>query len=175
METLERWLLGISRLIIGTLILISIAINLANTIGRYVFDAPIYWAEEVMIFMMVWCVFVGAVLVTWDGTHLKMDLFANMLSMKARRIVNALAALLLMAISAIIAFQSWQVTSRMAELGQKSMVAEVPMVFTHSALLVGFIIMFLVVLVRFRTLMIPTDLNAEIEEALAEQGKASRD
>ena len=70
-------LMAVPRFLVAALILTSIAINFANVIGRYVFFSPIIWAEEVMIFIMVWCVFIGAVLVTWDGRHLRMDLLAE--------------------------------------------------------------------------------------------------
>ena len=76
------------RFIIGSLILAGIAINFANVLGRYLFLAPIIWAEEIMIYIMVWMVFVGSVLVTWDGHHLKMDFFSIMLPSPAKEIMN---------------------------------------------------------------------------------------
>jgi len=43
----------IPRFIIGVAILVGIAINVANVIGRYFFLEPIIWAEEIMIYIMV--------------------------------------------------------------------------------------------------------------------------
>ena len=60
-------LVTIPRAIIGTMILVGILINVANVIGRYLFLEPIIWAEEIMIYIMVWTVFIGAILVTLDG------------------------------------------------------------------------------------------------------------
>jgi len=74
-KVLTFGLVTIPRLILGTLILVGIAINFANVIGRYLFQAPIIWAEEIMIYIMIWAVLAGAVLVSWDGNHLKMDFF----------------------------------------------------------------------------------------------------
>ena len=155
MKLLERGLLGLCRLIIGSLILFSILLNGANTAARYLFASPIYWAEELLVFILVWCVFIGAVLVTWDGAHLRMDLFSNMLPERWRKVLNAIGSVILMAVCAIIAVQSWQVSSMMARLDQRSIVGEIPMLLPHSAILVGFSIMFLVVLIRFRTLLLP--------------------
>jgi TRAP-type C4-dicarboxylate transport system permease small subunit len=45
------------------MILLTVEISLvisANIIGRYVFDASIYWAEEVVRYSFVWATFVGA-------------------------------------------------------------------------------------------------------------------
>ena len=66
-------LISVPRAIIGCMILVGILINVANVIGRYMFLEPIIWAEEIMIYIMVWTVFIGAILVTFDGQHLKMD------------------------------------------------------------------------------------------------------
>ena len=52
-----RWLVSALRVIAGTLLVLSVAINFANVIGRYFFSASIYWAEEIMLFLMVGCVF----------------------------------------------------------------------------------------------------------------------
>ncbi len=63
-------------------------INIANVIGRYVFSAPIFWAEEVLVFMVIWAVFLSAVAITFNGGHLSMDLFYAQLKPPWRRIVN---------------------------------------------------------------------------------------
>ena len=38
----------------GVLFFIAMLINIANVIGRYVFSAPVFWAEEVLVFIIVW-------------------------------------------------------------------------------------------------------------------------
>ena len=38
----------------------AIAINLANVVGRYVFAAPVFWAEEVLMFMIIWGIYIAA-------------------------------------------------------------------------------------------------------------------
>jgi TRAP-type C4-dicarboxylate transport system permease small subunit len=142
--------MAVPRFIVAALILASIAINFANVVGRYVFFSPIVWAEEVMIFIMVWCVFIGAVLVTWDGRHLRMDLLANSIPNPWRMVVNFIAAAGFLVLAALVVTQSWQVVSLFAQLGQKSTTAGVPMVIPHSAVLIGFGLMFVCVAVRFR-------------------------
>jgi len=142
--------MAVPRALVAVLILLSIAINFANVIGRYVFFAPIIWAEEAMIFIMVWCVFIGAILVTWDGRHLRMDLLAAAIPSPWREAINAAAALAFLAVTGLVVSQSWQAVALFAELGQKSNTAEIPMVVPHAALLIGFALMFVCVAVRFR-------------------------
>lgn len=138
------------RLIIGVAILVGIAINVANIIGRYIFLAPIIWAEEIMIYIMVWCVFIGATLVTWEGRHIKMDLLSVSMPSPFKEIVNFLSAAGIVVISVFVIMQSWKVTGMMARLDQRSVVAEIPMVVPHAAVLFGFAAMGLALLARFR-------------------------
>lgn len=156
-------LMAVPRFIVAALILASIALNFANVIGRYVFFSPIIWAEEVMIFIMVWCVFIGAVLVTWDGRHLRMDLLANIIPSPWRETINFIATAGFLVIAALVVSQSWIAVSLFAELGQTSTTAGVPMMIPHAAPLIGFALMFVCVAVRFRE-HIAGALASEAEE-----------
>jgi TRAP-type C4-dicarboxylate transport system permease small subunit len=143
-----RYVLGVPRLIIGALILFSIALNFANVIGRKLFSAPIVWADEIMIFIMIWCVFVGAIVVTLDWAHLGMDLFVSKLREPWRRILEALTAALTLCVAGFVTWQSWQATSLFGRLGQTSVVANIPMVVPHAAITLGFAAITLIVAVR---------------------------
>ena len=147
---LELLIGTLPRIVIGVLILASIGINFANVIGRYVFHAPIVWAEEIMIYIMVWITFAGAVLVTWRNRHLSMNMFTIMLPRRWMRLVNVGAVLAFMAVCVFVIVQSWHVVALFRSTGQLSVVAEIPMVIPHAAVLFGFVLMLLAVIVRFR-------------------------
>jgi TRAP-type C4-dicarboxylate transport system permease small subunit len=147
---LEALVVTVPRVIVGLAIFVSIGLNFANIVGRYAFNAPIIWAEEVMIFLMVWSVFIGAVLVTWEGRHIKMDLISAVLPSPLREIVHFVAALTFVAVCAFVVVQSWTVTSMMIRLEHRSVAAELPMAIPHLALLLGFAGMLAAVVVRFR-------------------------
>ena len=134
-----RHVLLVPKIIIGALILFSIALNFANVVARKLFSTPIVWAEEVMIFIMIWCVFVGAILVTWDWAHLGMDLFVARLRGASRRIIEGLTALLTLVVAGFVGWQSWQAASMFGRMGQQSVVAGIPMVVAHAALALGFV------------------------------------
>ena len=55
------------------LLLVAVALNFANIVGRYVFSAPIASAEEVMLFLLVGIVFLGNSVVGYEGKQLRMD------------------------------------------------------------------------------------------------------
>lgn len=141
----------VPRAIVGVLILAGIAINFANVIGRYVFLQPVIWADEAMVYIMVWTVFMGAVLVSFEGQHLKMDFFSIMLPSPWKQIINGIAAVSFLAVCLFVIPQTWTVVKLVWNFGQRSVVAEIPMVIPHAALLLGFVLMFLAVILRVRS------------------------
>ena len=91
-RVLQFLVVTLPRFVLGSLIFVAIGINFANVVGRYVFFRPIVWAEEVLAYIMIWCVGIGAILVTWEGRHIKMDLIAVRVPPPWNRIVNGLIA-----------------------------------------------------------------------------------
>ena len=141
----------VPKAVVGVMILAGIAVNFANVIGRYVFLQPLIWADEAMVYIMVWTVFMGAVLVSFDGQHLKMDFFSILLPSPWKEIINGIAALSFLAVCVFVIPQTWTVVKLVWNFGQRSVVAEIPMVIPHFALLLGFVLMFLAVALRFRS------------------------
>jgi TRAP-type C4-dicarboxylate transport system permease small subunit len=166
---LEAVVIALSRTIVGTSIFVAIALNFINIVGRYVLNTPITWAEEAMTYLMVWSVFVGAVLVAWEGRHLRMDLISHNLRSPFREIVHFAAALTFIAVCAFASVQAWIVTSMMVRLDYRSVAADLPMGIPHAAVLLGFVGMLLAVVVRFRAYA--TDAFGSEHEATADQLK----
>ena len=168
-KPLRLAIVTLPRGIIGAMILIGIAINFANVIGRYVFLEPIIWAEEIMIYIMVWTVFVGAVLVSYEGQHLKMDFFSIMLPSPWKEIINFIATSAVLVVCVFVIPQNWTVVQLMWNNDQRSVVAEIPMVIPHFALLLGFVLIFVAVIVRFRS-HVKGELSSEVDEIVEEYG-----
>ena len=148
LSRLEGVLIGGVRIIVGASIFVSIGINFANIAGRYLFSVPILWAEEILNYLMVWSVFLGAVLVTWEGRHIKMDLLSVRFPSPAKEILNAITVAVFAAVCVFMLFQSWTVVGMAWQLDQRSVAAEVPMAYAHVAVPLGFAGMLVAVLLR---------------------------
>ena len=94
-----RALVSALRTIAGVLLIASVSLNFINVVARYFFNASIHWAEEIMLFMMVGCVFLGNGVVAWSGRQLRMDVVIGMMPTKAREAFDLLAELVLIATS----------------------------------------------------------------------------
>ena len=90
-----------------------------------------------MVYIMVWTVFMGAVLVSFEGQHLKMDFFSIMLPSPWKEIINGIAAASFLAVCVFVVPQTWTVLKLLWNFGQRSVVAEIPLVIPHFALLLG--------------------------------------
>lgn len=137
-------------LITGTLLLIAIAINIANVIGRYVFGSAIFWTEEILLYILVWSVFIAAATITYRGEHLCMDLFVGMIRSPWKQILNGISAALFVACCAVVLTQSYKVFMLHYQNGTESMAAGLPMTIPHGAFLLGFALMLVAVLLRIR-------------------------
>jgi TRAP-type C4-dicarboxylate transport system permease small subunit len=169
-KPLHFGIVTIPRLIIGSMILIGIGINIANVIGRYLFLEPIIWAEEIMIYIMVWTVFIGSILVSYEGQHLKMDVFSVMLPSPFKEIINFIATASVLLVCLYVIPNNWVVVELMWNNDQRSVVAEVPMVIPHFALLFGFAMIFVAIVVRFRSHVTGT-LVSEVDLLIKEHSE----
>lgn len=147
---LETVFVSFPRMLMAVLILSGIAINFANVISRYLFSFALYWGEEIMVFIAIWFTFIGVIVVTYKGAHLRMDLISARLISPWREIVNGAAALLFLVCGGFVVFHSYEAVSLIGNAGHRSVSAGVPMVVPHLAILIGFIFMVAAILIRLR-------------------------
>ncbi len=142
--------LKIPHAIAGVLFFVAAAINIFNVVARYVFSAPLFWAEEVLVFIVIWVVFLIAGSVTYRGAHLNMDLIYAKLSPPWKTLVNIAIVVTLIVCCVYTAMQSWKVVSLHYRNSGVTAATEIPLLIPHAALLFGFSFMALAALVRFR-------------------------
>jgi TRAP-type C4-dicarboxylate transport system permease small subunit len=143
-----RWLLMVTRTVSGICLLASVAINFVNIIGRYFFSVSIPWAEEIMLFLMVGCVFTGCCAVAWEGRQIRMDVVVTMLPAKVRDFLALLSELVMIATAAAITAFAWPVISQLAAFDQRSQAADFPLVIPQAMIPIGYSLMGLLVAVR---------------------------
>jgi TRAP-type C4-dicarboxylate transport system permease small subunit len=141
-------LMGVIRVASGLLLVGSVAVNFANIIGRYFLAVSIPWAEEVMLFLMIACVFLNCGVVGWAGRQIRMDAFVSLLPPRPRAIVELVCELVVVATSLLLAALSWPVVSMLAELDERSEAANIPLVLPQGTMPVGFLLMGLLIAIR---------------------------
>lgn len=112
---------GIERLLVGLLGGCAMLIAVVQVLGRYLDPAQaITWAEEVIVYIMVWAIMITASqLVRTDG-HVRPDLVLRLLRPSAQRWMEMFNCLVALAFTAGMVWYGWQVVSTAQLLDQRS-------------------------------------------------------
>lgn len=116
---------------------VIVCINAANVCGRYFFSAPLAWAEELMLFLMVLTVFAGAASVTWRQEHIKIDAFVTRLPPTLYGAAMILTGIITLVAVAGAVYASFTVVSMLHGFDQRSDALEVPMWIPQSVVTIG--------------------------------------
>ena len=145
------WLLTFTRTASAICLIASVLINFANIIGRYFFSVSIPWAEEIMLFFMVGCVFTGCCAVAWEGRQIRMDVVISMFPPKIKNLFTLLSELVLIAAAIAVTKFAWPVITQLAAFDERSQAANFPLVIPQAMVPIGYSLMGLLVAVRLLT------------------------
>jgi TRAP-type C4-dicarboxylate transport system permease small subunit len=95
-----------------------------NVVCRYFLDASLAWYEEVSRFLLIWIVFLGAVIAYIKGDHLGIDVLLIFLPPRPRQTVVVAADLLVLLALAIMFQGGWEMA--MDSLASGWVAASVP-------------------------------------------------
>jgi TRAP-type C4-dicarboxylate transport system permease small subunit len=143
-----RGLVAMLRGIAAILLVLSVTLNFANVVGRYCFGVSIHWAEEVMLYLMVGCVFLGNGVVAWSGRQIRMDVIVAMMPPKARAAADLFSELLFIVTALLIVAFASPVIRDLWAFDQRSQSADVPLVIPQALIPIGFVLMVLLVVAR---------------------------
>jgi TRAP-type C4-dicarboxylate transport system permease small subunit len=146
-----RALVSVLRILAGGLLVASVSLNFANVIGRYFFNTSIFWAEEIMLYLMVACVFLGNGVVAWSGRQLRMDVIVAMMPAQVQKMLALVAELTFVVVAVAIVVFAWPVIRDLWLFDQRSQSAELPMVIPQIMIPIGLSIMAFLVVIRLLT------------------------
>jgi C4-dicarboxylate transporter DctQ subunit len=112
-----------------------------NVVLRYVFLLPIYWAEELSRYLMVWMIFIGASQVTLRGGHIAVDIVPRLISKRANTALSFLVNFLCIFFSVLLAYFSYKQMMRVKLAHQVSPAMELPMWIAYLAIPLGTVLM----------------------------------
>lgn len=132
----------------GIFLLVSLGVNFANVICRYLFGFSIYWADEMMVYAIIWSTCLAGIAITFSNAHLNMDIVILAVSRKWQIALGVFSAALIFAMLSGMGWVAYQALQIFAMTGQKSVAMGVPMGWVHGALFAGFALSAVAVLVR---------------------------
>ena len=132
----------------GLTLVIGVLINFANVVGRYCFHAPIPWAEEVLVFLMIAGVFLGAGAVSLRGAHIRMDVVVQLLPAPIQRALDVVALIAFIATATALIWFAYPVIQQFYDFDQRSEVIRIPVAYPHGVIPIGLGIMVLAAIAR---------------------------
>jgi TRAP-type C4-dicarboxylate transport system permease small subunit len=146
-----RAAVAVLRVLAGILLLASVALNFTNVLGRYFFSDSIYWAEEIMLYLMVGCVFLGNGVVAWSGRQLRMDVVVGMMPVRVQKWLTLASEFVFLIVGTTIVAFACPVIRDLWNFDQRSQSAQLPMYIPQSMVPIGLSLMVLLVVARLIT------------------------
>ncbi len=141
-------LLAVTRNLSAIFLISSVAINFANIVGRYVFNASFTWAIEIILFLMVGAVFTGCCAVAWENRHIRMDVLLRILPPKIAQLLGLLSDLVFIATAAAVTVFAYPVITQLAAFDERSAAANFPLAIPQAMVPIGYSLMAILVAVR---------------------------
>lgn len=129
-STLERYFLGATILFCSLLLL-------ANVIMRYVFSNSIYWAEELVRYLLVWIIFLGSSQVAKHEGHIAVDILHRFVPQRGKMFLDHLVNVVAILFCLVLVYYSYHQTMRVYGSQQISPALEIPMWLAYLSVPLG--------------------------------------
>jgi TRAP-type transport system small permease protein len=119
-----------------------------NVVCRYVLEASLAWYEEVSRFLLIWIVFLGAIIAFIRGDHLGIDVLLMVLRPRHRRVVAVVADALVL-VCLVVMFQGgWVMAIDSLESGWVASSVPIPYGYVYMVGPVSAALMFVQCLIK---------------------------
>ncbi|MFZ5754493.1 MAG: TRAP transporter small permease [Bacillota bacterium] len=115
----------------------------AQVFFRYFLKNPIFWAEELARYALVWMTFIGAAVALRQGMLANMDLIVGKLPAKMRRGVFTIVSLLNIVLLGFLFYYSIKLVGEPSVLSQKSPAMGIPMSYVYLGMPIGLFLLIL--------------------------------
>jgi len=114
-----------------------VAIMMTQVVLRYVFNAPLFWAEEISVQLLVYVTAFGLALLTRQGSLVSIDFLPRALGPRARNALLAALGLLMLALLVFVAALAWDWVTRPEVRMELSPTTQLPRWYSYAVLPAG--------------------------------------
>lgn len=120
----------------------AVAITIVSVILRYVFNTGIFWAQESVIYLIVFSTFVGAVVTLRHNEHVNVDILPTLFGERGKWVFALLGSGMTLLYCAIIGGYSWLLVTEPAAQNTTTPALDAPLWLVELALPIGLTLMF---------------------------------
>ncbi len=93
----------IERVVIALLSGAALVLACQSIVARYLMPGiRLDWTFEVIIFLLIWCMFLSAARLIGEGGHVRIDLFLQMMSMRKRNLLGVFSGVIGIAVALLL-------------------------------------------------------------------------
>ena len=130
---------GFVEILVGVLVVVMFCLLTVQVFFRYVLNNSIVWAEEVLLYMFSWMIFLGAAINVRRKSHVLIDAFVKILPARSQQALEMLVYMMLLVIFVVMTVKGAQF-SYMCRYTQ-SMALDIPLYYTYGAIPISFALM----------------------------------
>ncbi|GLB60310.1 TRAP transporter small permease [Cytobacillus sp. NCCP-133] len=134
------------RYIISGSLLVIVVVTILQVIARFIFDKPLVWSDELARFILIWMVFIGAAVVSFDDKHMAVELLQEKMSPKVKLITSLVMRAMILVFLSITAYSSIELVKVSHYL--ESGALEIPFSYWRVAATVGCVLMFIFIVIK---------------------------
>lgn len=141
MKKLLQWVDLKLEVFIGALFLaLMVVFTSLQIAGRYLFEKPLPWTEEMTRYMFVWMVFISIGYAVKTGEHIRITFVRSMLKPKGRLILDIICNILCFGFSVICTAEGYKLLSTIRQGGQTAVSLPIPMWLLYLVMPLGFLL-----------------------------------
>lgn len=107
-------------------LLAGVSIIFINVVGRFVFNHPLAWADEVYLIILAWSIIVGFSIDMREKSHIDMDVIYNLVSPKIQKAIELFNYLCGLLYGIFIAWYGYQAVALQYKIGRVYPITEFP-------------------------------------------------
>jgi TRAP-type C4-dicarboxylate transport system permease small subunit len=125
-----------------------VAFNAINVILRYFFSFSVSWAQEAMLYLTIFGVYMGAIAVAWQQGHIRIDAILSLAPPAWHGVLNAVSTLVLTVVLIPVVFASFQVVALLFEVDERSDALQIPMWIPQSIVPISLLLIVIMAIAR---------------------------
>jgi TRAP-type transport system small permease protein len=102
-----------------------------NVVARYCFSASLPWSEEVSRFMLIYLVFLGAIVAYINNEHLGLDLVIKLVPLRVSHVIILCSHVLSLVALSVLGFGGYQIASNSLKSGWTAPASGIPYGFIY--------------------------------------------
>jgi len=134
---LAKGITNTAMLLANVCLAVMLVLVFVNVLLRYLFRQPLYWGDEIMIYLMILMAFLGFGYNLMADRHIKMTALIERLSVRSQNVVRVFTSVLSIGYFAFLLVAGLYVTIDSFQIGYFSMVTGLPVGPWQLAMCVG--------------------------------------